>query len=65
MALIPAFLIQQWKKIFNYLLEIKKSFNKSETEFSYKNESDYNMMTAKDIINKNISIDLLSRLILF
>ena len=56
-------------KVLNITIEdaekIKKSFNKSETEFSYKNESDYNMMTAKDIINKNISIDLLKKIILY
>ncbi len=55
-------------KIFKIDLEdaekIKKSFNKSETEFSYNNNDQVNI-SIKDIIKKNISIDLLKQVILY
>ncbi len=44
---------------------IKKSFNKSETEFSYRSNSQENSVTIKDIIDKNISVDLLKKVILY
>ena len=56
-------------KVFNITLEeaekIKRSFNKSETEFSYANNKHETFFTAKDIINKKISIDLLKKVILY
>ena len=60
-------------KIFNISIEdaekIKKSFNKSDTEFSYKkneneNENENNI-SVRDIINKKISVDLLKKVILY
>ncbi len=45
--------------------KIKKSFNKSETEFSYQINSQENPITVKDIIDKNISINLLKEVILY
>ena len=42
--------------------KIKKSFNKSETEFSYDNSKSNDILSIKDIIVKNISIDLLKKL---
>ena len=44
--------------------KIKKVFNKSKTEFSYINNSNDNI-SVKEIINKNISIDLLKKVILY
>ena len=44
---------------------IKKSFNKSENEFSYKNEEKLNQISAVEIFNKNISVDLLKKVILY
>ena len=44
---------------------IKKSFNKSENEFSYKNEGKLNQISAVEIFNKNISVDLLKKVILY
>ena len=44
--------------------KIKKSFNKSETEFSYDNSKSNDILSIKDIIVKNISIDLLKKVIL-
>lgn len=44
---------------------IKKSFNKSENEFSYKNEEELNQISAVEIFNKNISVDLLKKVILY
>ena len=44
---------------------LKKSFNKSETEFSYRSNSQENSVTIKDIIDKNISVDLLKKVILY
>ena len=56
-------------KIFKIDLEeaenIKKSFNKSENEFSYKNEEKLNQISAVEIFNKNISVDLLKKVILY
>ncbi len=55
-------------KIFKISIEdaekIKKLFKKSETEFSYNNNSDDNI-SVKEILNKNISIDLLKKVILY
>ena len=45
--------------------KIKKSFNKTYTEFSYENNTNDNSIKAKDFINKNISVDLLKKVILF
>ena len=44
--------------------KIKKLFNKSETEFSYNNNRDINL-SLKEIITKNISIDLLKQVVLY
>ena len=44
--------------------KIKKLFNKSETEFSYNNNRDNNL-SLKEIITKNISIDLLKQVVLY
>ena len=56
-------------KIFKIDLEeaenIKKSFNKSENEFSYENEEKFNQISAIEIFNKNISVDLLKKVILY
>ena len=45
--------------------KLKKSFNKAETEFSYKNKTSEDMMVTHEIINKNISVDLLKKVILY
>ena len=45
--------------------KIKKSFNKTYNEFSYENNTNNNSIKAKDFINKNISVDLLKKVILF
>ena len=56
-------------KIFKITYEdaekIKYSFNKSDTEFSYKEGNNHNKISAKDIISKNISISLLKEVILY
>ena len=56
-------------KIFKIDLEdaekIKKSFNKSDTEFSYDNNLINDDLTAREIIDKNISINLLKKVILY
>ena len=44
--------------------KLKKSFNKAETEFSYKNKTSEDTMVIHEIINKNISVDLLKKVIL-
>ena len=44
--------------------EIKRLFNKSETEFSYKNYENQKF-TPEIIIKKNISIDILKKVILY
>ena len=52
--------------IFNIRLDeaekIKRSFNRTETEFSYNNENHKNSSVINEILNKNISIDLLRKL---
>ena len=45
--------------------EIKKLFNKSDTEFSYSNNSKNNSNSAKIILNKGISINTLKKVILY
>ncbi len=45
--------------------KIKKLFNKSDTEFSYENNSLENSDIVKNIINKNISVDTLKQVILY
>ena len=45
--------------------KLKKSFSRSYTEFSYKDNSSENTMMAKEILHKNISIDLLKKVILY
>ena len=56
-------------KIFNISIEdaenIKKSFNKSETEFSYENNSVDENFLLKELLSKNISIDKLKKVILY
>ncbi len=45
--------------------KLKKTFNKSETDFSYNNtDSNNNIEIVKKIIGKNISIDLLKKVVL-
>tara|TARA_B100000886_G_scaffold86602_1_gene56801 strand:- start:6934 stop:8100 length:1167 start_codon:yes stop_codon:yes gene_type:complete len=44
--------------------KLKKFFNKTETEFSYDNKKSENSILFQDIIKKNISIDLLKKVIL-
>ena len=59
---------QDISKIFKISIDeaekIKKVFNKSETEFSYINNSSDNI-SVKDILDKKISIDLLKKVILY
>ena len=45
--------------------KIKKSFNESESEFSYENHSDEIKITVNDILKKKISINLLKKIILY
>ncbi len=45
--------------------KLKKSFNKTDTEFSYKNNTSENSLIIHEIINKNISINLLKKVILY
>ncbi len=45
--------------------KIKYSFNKSDTEFSYKDANEHTKISVKDIISKNISISLLKKVILY
>ena len=45
--------------------KIKKSFSQSDTEFSYKKKLNQENIKVSDIIKKNISIDLLKKVILF
>ena len=45
--------------------KLKKSFNKTDTEFSYKNNTSKDNMIVQEIINKNISLDLLKKVILY
>ena len=56
-------------KVFKISMEeaenIKRSFNKSETEFSYEKSINDNSFSAKNIIKNNISIDILKKVILY
>ena len=56
-------------KILNVTIDeaekIKRSFNKSETEFSYKESISESNQLIKNIIKKNISIDVLKKVILY
>ena len=56
-------------KIFKISLDeaenIKKLFNKSETEFSYEYNSEININIIENILSKKISIDLLKKVILY
>lgn len=45
--------------------KIKRSFNKSYTEFSYKENQLENSIKIKDLLRKNISIDTLKKVILY
>ncbi len=45
--------------------KLKKSFNKTDTEFSYKNNTSEDRLITQEIINKNISLDLLKKVILY
>ena len=45
--------------------KLKKSFNKTYTEFSYNNKTTKDTMVIHEIINKNISVDLLKKVILY
>ena len=45
--------------------KLKKSFNKTDTEFSYNNKTLKDNMIVQEIINKNISLDLLKKVILY
>ena len=45
--------------------KIKRSFNQTESEFSYEIEDNNRDFTVKDILRKNISIDLLKKVILY
>lgn len=45
--------------------KLKKIFNKSETEFSYLDDTKANNLIVKDILKKNISIELLKKVILY
>ena len=45
--------------------KIKKSFNKSETEFSYNSEEQNSIPSIHGILSKNISIDVLKKVILY
>ena len=45
--------------------KLKKSFNRTDTEFSYKNKASEDSILISEIINKNISIDLLKKVILY
>ena len=60
------FITKDISNIFKITIEeaekLKKSFNSSETEFSYEDMSKDNQVSAKQILNKNISINLLKKL---
>lgn len=45
--------------------KIKKSFNKSETEFSYNSAQQSSIISINGILNKDISIDVLKKVILY
>ncbi len=44
---------------------LKKLFNKTDTEFSYNKKSSEGSIIVQEIINKNISLDLLKKVILY
>ena len=54
-----------FKISFDEAEKIKKSFNKSETEFSYKNNNLKNNFSVTEILSKNISVDILKKVILY
>ena len=55
-----------FKISFNESEQIKKLFNKSETEFSYEDQNNMeDNFSIKEILKKNISIDLLKKVILY
>ena len=45
--------------------KIKRSFNKSDTEFSYKDDKNERNFTVNEILKKNISINKLKKVILY
>ena len=45
--------------------KLKKLFNKTDTEFSYKDNTQEDAMIFKEITNSNISLDLLKKVILY
>tara|TARA_B100000886_G_scaffold99729_1_gene66213 strand:- start:9829 stop:10995 length:1167 start_codon:yes stop_codon:yes gene_type:complete len=45
--------------------KLKKTFNKTDTEFSYKNKSSDGSILISEITNKKISLDLLKKVILY
>ena len=53
-----------FKISFDEAEKIKKLFNKSETEFSYKDNDNYST-SIRDVLKKNISIDTLKKVILY
>lgn len=53
-----------FKISFDEAEKIKKLFNKSETEFSYKDNNNYST-SIRDVLKKNISIDTLKKVILY
>ena len=63
------FITKDISNIFKITIEeaekLKKSFNSSETEFSYEDISEGDQVSAKQIFNKNISINLLKKVILY
>ena len=63
------FITKDISKIFKITIEeaekLKKFFNSSETEFSYEDTSKDNQVSPKQILNKNISINLLKKVILY
>ena len=56
-------------KVFNINIEesekLKKSFNKSENEFSYATDESEGLILANDIFKNNISVNLLKKVILY
>ena len=54
-----------FKISFDEAEKIKKSFNKSETEFSYENNNLENNFSVTEILSKNISVDILKKVILY
>jgi len=54
-----------FKISFDEAEKIKKLFNKSETEFSYKYDNNNYSNSIRDVLKKNISIDILKKVILY